>query len=182
MVDVVRTGNICLDCQIKMDNFCDLNQILSINSILRIIGRISRSKNPSQSLNDFYSISRFLSKSKIKNTDLENSKLIESLVSKIIKAESKNLNEQPLDDSRLKMELSKGNTELVFNELLSFLKGKNKSDLYNQLIVTYTQSNQLEIWKRTGQLTFEKFNQEISKITYSTLQIIDSIKLDFGKG
>lgn len=162
---IIKTGNICLDCQIKMDDYLSLDKIFSLNKIARIIGRIARSLNPRQLFNDYLSL--------IQESSSEITS-IESTIAKLSKFQ-KLENTDKLKQQKLENLIIDGELEETFRFLLIEFQKNQQEDKRKETIILFSKSNSLENDKRLGLITYEEAAVIKSRLIKSTLSLIENI-------
>jgi len=173
---VIKTGNICLDCQIILDDYLDLYQIISMNSFLRIVGKLSRSENTDKQFDNYLLISKFYKKSEIiGSSKVDTNVLIETIITNLSKNQIVNTNSQILNFIDLKKEIACGKIDKVMNELIN-ADFKGDSQTYNNLILLYSRFNQNNIANQMNLISLSDFNLESNKIIKALLEMIDLIE------
>lgn len=173
IVQILKTGNICFECQLELDSYIDFNQVIAINTILRIIGRVSRSKNPVRNFDDFLAITKFIKK-QTKSIEVLPIEIIEEIISKVIRSTSNSENEK-LNKLKLKTQLGKGNIKEVFDFLLQNTSLNEELQVYNELILLLSSFTRISSWNRKGKMSYENYSRELIRITDSLILIIDDL-------
>lgn len=158
--DVLKTGNICLECQIKMDRHLSITQIFSLNKIARIIGRITRSKNPHLLFKDYLA----LIGGSESERELTN---VESTISKLSRLQD----DQPAHLNTLQLEqlIITGKIKEAFDNILAHTEEEDSRDNF---VLLYSRFNALNEDIHKGLLSYENGQVERNKIIDSTLYFI----------
>ncbi len=151
----IKTGNICLDCQIRMDEYLSIEQIFSLNRIARIIGRVSRSLNPRQLLRDYLTL---IKESQNKPTH------IESTISKLSRFQSNTVDKEY--KTKIKNHLAKGNLSESFKLLLGISQNSN---VHEKIVILFSRFNCLEEDRHSGIIGYQDANIEKTRIMESIL-------------
>lgn len=158
--DVLKTGNICLECQIKMDQHLSITQIFSLNKVARIIGRITRSKNPQLLFKDYLAL--------IGGSESERELAhVESTISKLSRLQGDH--PDPLDSNQLEQFIIAGKIKEAFDNILARIEEGESRDNF---LLLYSRFNALNEDIHKGLLTYEMGQVERNKIIDSTLYFI----------
>jgi len=185
IVNLFKTGNVCLDCQMKLDDSLSLNQILSINSILRINGRVARSKEPGKLFRDYLYLSESLKKEREINKNLlHDREIIESIISNLSRISTNLLQGTPSHNSSLKSPIEKSDLKAligkcafnkVFDDLITYTAESELTDKYNEIILLQSRHYRLEIDIMNGIVNSENEQLRKNKISKSLIRFIDAM-------
>lgn len=179
ITNLLKTGNMCLDCQMALDDSISLSQILSINSILRIVGRIARSKEPKKLFEDYLFLSENLYKERETNKSLlQDKEIIEEIIANISKINVRlNLEiNSSFQINDLKPLIAKGKFNQVFDSLISHSKDNELAENYNKIILLQSRHFRLESDIRNGIVNSENKELRQNQISKSLIDFIDTIK------
>lgn len=179
ITNLLKTGNMCLDCQMALDDSISLSQILSINSILRIVGRIARSKEPKKLFEDYLFLSENLFKERETNKSLlQDKEIIEEIIANISKINVRlNLEiNSSFQINDLKPLIAKGKFNQVFDSLISHSKDNELAENYNKIILLQSRHFRLESDIRNGIVNSENKELRQNQISKSLIDFIDTIK------
>lgn len=159
----------------SLDDSLNLNQILSISSIFRIIGRITRAKEPYKLFNDYLYLTSNLNKEQEKRKQVkEDLLLIETVISNLSKIVEKSQDKKliVLNREELKLKIVKGDYKSVFESLIEVSKNENLSK-YNNIITVYSQYNRLKLDLVDGIISVDEKELRLNKLSKSLISIID---------
>jgi len=178
ITNLLKTGNMCLDCQMKLDDSLSLNQILSINTILRIAGRISSSREPKKLFDDYLYLSESLNAERETNkTLLQDREIIEAVIAKISKItiSENQIAESNLKKGDLKIQIAKGKLSQVFELLISYTNNEEMNEKYNEIILLQSRHYRLESEIRNGIISNENKETRQNILSKSMIDYIDTI-------
>jgi hypothetical protein len=176
ITNIFKTGNMCLDCQVRLDNSLNLNQIFSINSILRIVGRIARSKEPNRLFQDYLYLSENLKNERETNKSLlQDREIIEAIIANISRVTTNLIQSTPSQINNLKPLIGKGDFNEVFDSLISYTTRKKMTDRYNEIILLKSRYYRLETDIRGGIINSENKELRMNQISKSLIEFIDIV-------